>query len=114
MENITHIYRSPFPRSSSVVNIRAERIADADKDAAAIVAMSRPRGYFGVPRDRISLDGRSPPPGIPSGVAGVARTKIKLADPTPRSVVGEFDGERIVARSWPTAHDHTVTIELTY
>ena len=111
---ITHVYRSPFPRSSTIVNIRAERIADADKDAAAIVAMSRPRGYFGVPRDRISLDGRSPPAGIPTGVAGVATAKVKLTDAAPRSVVGEFDGERIVARSWPAAHDHTVTIELTY
>src|SRR6185369_5326595 len=29
----THIYRSPFPRSSSIVNLRAERIAEADKNA---------------------------------------------------------------------------------
>ena len=111
---IAHIYRSPFPRSSEIVNLRAERIADADKDAGAIVVMSRPRGYFGVPRDRIALDGQTPPPGVPSGVAGVASSKIKLADGTPRTVVGEFNGERIAARSWPAAHGHTVTIELTY
>ena len=61
----THIYRSPFPRSSDVVNLRAERLADVDKDAASVVTFSRPRGYFGVPRDRISLDGVSPPAGIP-------------------------------------------------
>jgi len=111
---VTHIYRSPFPRSSSIVNIRAERIADADRTAGAIVVLARPRGYFGVPRDRISLDGQSPPAGIPNGVAGVATAKAKIADATPRTIVGEFNGERIVGRTWPVAHDHTVTLELTY
>ena len=69
----THVYRSPFPRSSSVVNLRPERLADADRDAKALVTLTRPRGYFGVPRDRIALDGTSPPAGIPAGVAGVSQ-----------------------------------------
>ena len=76
----THIYRSPFPRSSNVVNLRAERLADADKDALAVVTLTRPRGYFGVPRDRIALDGKSPPAGIPPGVAGVSTAKLKITD----------------------------------
>ncbi len=71
----THIYRSPFPRSSSIVNLRVEKILEADKDAAAIVIMTRPRGYFGLPRDTISLDAKSPP-GVPAGVAGVASSKL--------------------------------------
>ena len=29
----THIYRSPFPRSSDIVNMHPERLADADRDA---------------------------------------------------------------------------------
>jgi triacylglycerol lipase len=111
---VTHVYRSPFPRSSNVVNIRAERIAEADKDAGAIVVLSRPRGYFGVPRDRIVLDGRAPPSAIPSGVAGVASAKAKLPDATVRTIVGEFNDERIAGRTWPLAHEHTVTLELTY
>src|SRR5258708_25717380 len=28
----THIYRSPFPRSSEIVHLRPARIAEADKD----------------------------------------------------------------------------------
>jgi len=110
----THIYRSPFPRSSDIVNLRAERIADADKAARAIVTLTRPRGYFGVPRNRIALDGISPPPGIPAGVAGVSSSKLKLDDAAARSIVGEFDGERIVGRVWPLAENHLVTLELTY
>jgi triacylglycerol lipase len=110
----THIYRSPFPRSSDIVNLRAERIADADKAAKAIITLTRPRGYFGLPRNRIALDNISPPPGIPAGVAGVSSSKLKLDDAAARSIVGEFDGERIVGRVWPLAENHLVTLELTY
>ena len=109
----THVYRSPFPRSSTVVSLRPERIVDAERDAGAIVVLTRPRGYFGIPRDRISLDGTSPPAGIPSGVAGVATARLKLADANARAVAGEFNGERIVGRSWPAADQHVVVLELT-
>jgi hypothetical protein len=108
----THIYRSPFPRSSRVVNLRAERLADADKDAVAVVTLTRPRGYFGVPRDRIALDGKSPPAGIPTGTAGLSTAKLKVADTAGRAVVGEFNGERIVGRAWPAAANHVVLLEL--
>ncbi len=110
----THVYRSPFPRSSSVVSLRPERFVDAERDAGAIVVLTRPRGYFGIPRDRISLDGTSPPAGIPSGVAGVAAARLKLADASARAVAGEFNGERIVGRTWPAAEQHAVVLELTY
>ena len=109
----THVYRSPFPRSSQIVSLRAERLGDADKGAAVVVAMSRPRGYFGVPRDRIVLDGTSPPAGIPPGVAGISEARLRLADATARPVVGEFNDERIVARTWPAAGNHIVLLELT-
>jgi len=110
----THVYRSPFPRSSSVVSLRPERLADADRDAGSLVTLTRPRGYFGVPRDRIALDGASPPAGVPRGVAGVATARIKIADVGQRSVVAEFNDERIVGRSWPVADNHVVVLELTY
>lgn len=108
----THVYRSAFPRSSKWVHLRAERLADADRNAAAVVVLTRPRGYFGVPRDRIVLDGQSPPPGIPSGTAGVSTDKAKLAAPVDRPVAGEFNGERIVGRGWPTAEGHVTFLEL--
>ena len=110
----THYYRSAFARSSDIVNLRAERLADADKDAKAVLTLTRPRGYFGLPRDRISLDGKSPPAGIPTGVAGVAVAKLKLTEDGMRAVVGEFNGERIVGRSWPAANNEVVFLELQY
>ena len=109
----THIYRSPFPRSSSIVHLRAERFADADKGAASVVTLTRPRGYFGLPRDSISLDGQSPPPGVPQGTAGVSTSKLKLTDGAGRAVAGEFNGERIVGRAWPAANNEVVLLELT-
>jgi pimeloyl-ACP methyl ester carboxylesterase len=111
---VMHFYRSPFPRSSSLVHWRLERIADADKAAGSVVVLTRPRGYFGLPRDRVSLDGQSPPPGIPEGVAGVASSRVKLPPGAQRAVVGEFNGERIVGRSWPASDNHLVQLELHY
>lgn len=109
----THVYRSPFPRSSKVVSLRAERLAAADRDVKSLVVMTRPRGYFGVPRDRIVLDGVNPPAGIPSGVAGVAEARLKVTGNAGRAVAGEFNGEHIVGRAWPAADNHVVVLELT-
>ena len=110
---ITHIYRSPFPRSTSVLHMRPVRIAEADRDASSVVTMTRPRGYFGLGRDTMSLDGK-PPAGITAGVPGLSVAKVKLHEDAPRSVVAEFNGERIVARSWPLKENHAVLAEFHY
>jgi hypothetical protein len=109
---VLHMYRSPFPRSSDIVHFRADRLLDADKTAGAVVSMTRPRGYFGLPRDRVMLDGQDPAPGIPRGVAGVAASKVKLPVGPQRAVAGQFNGERIVGRIWPAADNHLVLLEL--
>jgi len=109
----THIYRSPFPRSSALVHMRPARLGAADKDAASVVTMTRPRGYFGVGRDAMSLDGKAPS-GLPAGVAGLSTATVRSSEPAPRSVVAEFNGERIVARSWPAKENHVVFAEFHY
>ncbi|HEY3634655.1 MAG TPA: alpha/beta fold hydrolase, partial [Caldimonas sp.] len=43
----THVYRSPFPRSSSIVSLHPERLADADRTVPSLVMLTRSRGYFG-------------------------------------------------------------------
>jgi hypothetical protein len=108
----THVYRSPFARSSSIVNLRPERLAEADRQALSVVTLTRPRGYFGVPRDRIALDGKSPPAGIPPGTAGVSSAKLVVTDLVGRPVVASFNDERIVGRAWPAAENHVVLLEL--
>ncbi|NML43726.1 alpha/beta fold hydrolase [Ramlibacter sp. G-1-2-2] len=109
---LTHIYRSAFPRSSDLVNLHPERIAAADREAPSLVIFTRPRGYFDPGRDRMVFDGQSPPPGALPG-AGVASSRIKPAG-GPRTVMGEFNGERIAGRSWPLANNEVSVLELTY
>lgn len=112
----THIYRSPFPRSSSVVNLKADRIADADLPAFSIVTLSRPRGYLDPTNNHIKFDGQFPPPGVAvASVAGAASSKIKLTALENRAIAAEFHTdavERIVGRTWPAKESHTVWLEI--
>lgn len=111
----THFYRSPFPRSSNVVHLRAARpFLPAEKDAGAVVIMSRPRGYFGLPRDIVLLDGREPAdvhPGVPTDATATLRLP---ASEVGRSVVAQFNEERIVARAWPASENRIAVAEMTY
>jgi len=112
---ITHIYRSPFARSSEIVHLRAARpLGAADKDAGAVVIMSRPRGYFGLPRDVVLLEGKEPKdvkPGVPTDSA----TTLRLpASEVGRNIVAQFGEERIVARLWPASENRIAIAELTY
>lgn len=111
----THFYRSPFPRSSDVVHLRAARpFVPAEKDAGAVVMMSRPRGYFGLPRDTVLFDGREPAdvhPGVPTDAAATLRIP---ANEVGRKIVAQFNEERIVARAWPASENRIAVAELTY
>jgi pimeloyl-ACP methyl ester carboxylesterase len=112
-----HLYRSPFARSSNIVHLRPERLSDSDRSAAAVVTFVRPRGYFGLPRDQIVFDNQNPAPGIPTGVAGVASSRLALSG-AGRTVVGDYQSgairERVVGRSWPAADNQLATLELHY
>jgi pimeloyl-ACP methyl ester carboxylesterase len=111
----THYYRSPFPRSSRVVHLRPGRaLGPADQGAGAVVLMTRPRGYFGLPRDVVLLDGKEPKdltPGVPTD----STTTLRLpASEVGRATVGLFNEERIAARAWPAAENRITVAELTF
>jgi len=111
----THFYRSPFPRSSAVVHLRAARaFTPEEKDAGAVVLMTRPRGYFGLPRDTVLFDGREPAdvhPGVPTDATATLRLP---ASEVGRNVVAQFNEERIVARAWPASENRIAVAEMTY
>ncbi len=112
---VSHIYRSPFPRSTDILNIRLypREGAAAEPTVKAQVSMMRPRGYMGAERDTVTFDG-APADGIPPGpVPGVWKVHKTFTDPASRTVVGKFGDETIAARTWP-ADGNTVWIELTY
>ena len=48
---ITHIYRTPFPRSSAYIHLRLRPLSDQDKGSGSLVMLVRPRGYLGHGRD---------------------------------------------------------------
>lgn len=110
----THIYRSPFPRSSAVVQLRPERFAEADRDAKALVIFTRPRGYFDAQRDTMRFNGQRALPGVPPQGAGVSSSKIRLASDAPESVAAEFNGERVAGRTWPADKGELSVLELSY
>jgi triacylglycerol lipase len=101
----THIYRSPFPRGSDVIHLRPAILAKEDAAAAAVVVMTRPRGYFGHGRDVFTLDG-AVPGGITEGVPGVSVGRLRLREAAARSVAARFNEETIVTRTWPMADRH--------
>jgi pimeloyl-ACP methyl ester carboxylesterase len=111
---ITHIYRSGFPRSSSIVHLRpAAAQTDADKAAGAVVVVSRPRGFFGLPRDVVIVDGQEPKD-LKAGVPSESTSILRRAALEERPIVCEFNEERIVCRAWPTRDNHVTIAEFTY
>ena len=97
------------------MHLRAARpLGPADAGAGAIVIMSRPRGYFGIPRDVVLFDGKEPTdvkPGVPTDAVTTLRLSAAEAG---RAVIGLFNEERIVARAWPAAENRIAVAELTY
>ncbi len=112
----THVYRSPFPRSSAIVHLRAERLSEADKTAAgpdgAVVTLTRPRGYFDLARDTLVFDGSTTPPGLPASGAGLSTSKLVLKQAAQRSVAAQFNGESVAAKAWPAADNRVVLLEI--
>jgi hypothetical protein len=110
----THFYRSPFPCSSDIVHLRAARpLGPADAGAGAVVLMSRPRGYFGLPRDVVLFDGKEPAdvkPGVPTDSVSTLRLSAAEAG---RAVIALFNQERVVARAWPASENRIAVAELT-
>ena len=85
-----------------------------DAGAGCVVLMSRPRGYFGLPRDIVLLDGKEPTdvkPGVPTNSLTTLRLSAAEAG---RPVAGLFNLERIVARAWPASEYRIAVAELTY
>jgi pimeloyl-ACP methyl ester carboxylesterase len=104
---ITHIYRSPFPRSSDIVHLRPADFAKGDATAGSVVMINRPRGYFGVGRDTFLLDGKVPP-GINQGVPGASSGKLLLPDGPLRPVPARFNDETMTLQNWPAKDNHIV------
>ena len=88
--------------------------ASAGRAPARSGGRRRRRGYFGLPPDVVLFDGKEPAdvkPGVPTDSSATLR--LPAAD-VGRSVVAEFNEERIVARAWPASENRIAVVELTY
>lgn len=110
---VTHIYRSPFPRSSALVHLRPADLAKADASAGSVVSITRPRGYFGHGRDVFTLDGKVPA-GISEGVPAASAGKLLLPAGPLRAVPARFNDESIAVQNWPAREGHIVFAEFHY
>ena len=92
-----HIFRSPFPRSSSVVSIRLTD--DTPTPNQGLVIFTRPRGYIATGRDIHLLDG-APVPGVKTGIPTDASFKVPITGPE-RAVPASLNGETMTVRAIP-------------
>ena len=109
----THIYRSPFARSSAYVHLRPALpglLPATGRAGISRISISRPRGYFGVGRDLFEIDGAAPP-GVSPGVPAVSLATINVAARLRRTVLTRFNDERIAVVNWPAAENRVVIAE---
>jgi len=113
--NIAHYFRAPFPRSTDVLHLRPPTpLVEADRGAGCLTRLTRPRGYFGWPRDVVLLDGREVAERR-EGVASIAVANLRL--PVERvggPIVGLFNEERVVGRPVPLSENRIAILEMTY
>lgn len=113
--SIAHYFRSPFPRSTDVLHLRPPApLSEADRAAACLVRMTRPRGYYGWPRDVVLLDGREAAERR-EGVASLAVTTARLpAERAGTPIQGLFNQERVSGRVLPLGENRVALLEMTW
>jgi pimeloyl-ACP methyl ester carboxylesterase len=109
----THVYRTPFPRSSAYVHLRVRPLEDKDRGAGAIVTMTRPRGYFGHGRDLFLLDGKVPS-GVNEGVPGASEATQRFEPGPSRPVRVVLNAESMTVRTYPLEQGHVTIVEFHY
>ena len=112
---IAHYFRSPFPRSTEVLHLRPPApLTDADRGAASLTRLTRPRGYFSWPRDVVLLDGREVAERR-EGVASLAVANLRLpAERVGTPIAGVFNQENVGGRVLPLSENRIAILEMTW
>lgn len=109
----THIYRTPFPRSSAYIHLRLRPLADSEKGTGSTVTLLRPRGYLGHGRDTFLIDGKVPA-GVNEGVPGTAEAKMRFEPGPLRPVRVVLNKEAMTVLTHPLDSEHIVIAEFHY
>jgi len=110
---ITHIYRTPFPRSSPYIHFRLRPLSDREKGTGSLITLTRPRGYLGHGRETFLID-RKVPPGVNEGVPGTSEGRIRFEPGPLRPVHVVLNKESITVHTYPLDSGHIVIAEFHY
>ncbi len=110
---ITHLYRTPFPRSSAYIHLRLRPLGDRDKGSGSLVTLTRPRGYLGHGRDTFLIDGKVPP-GVNEGVPGTSEAKQRFEPGPLRPVRVVLNQESLTVLTYPLDAGEIVIAEFHY
>ncbi len=109
----THIYRTPFPRSSAYVHLRLRPLDEREKGTGSLVVLTRPRGYLGHGRDTFLIGGKVPE-GVNEGVPGSSEARRRFEPGPSRSVRVTLNKETITVLTYPLDSGHVVIAEFHY
>ena len=110
---VTHIYRTPFPRSSAYIHLRLRPLSDREKGTGSLVSLLRPRGYLGHGRDTFLIDGQVPD-GVNEGVPGTAEARRRFETGPQRSVKTALNREALTVLTFPLEENHITIAEFHY
>jgi pimeloyl-ACP methyl ester carboxylesterase len=110
---ITHIFRTPFPRSSAYLHLRLKPLGDSEKGSGGLVMLIRPRGYLGHGRDTFLIDGQEPS-GVNEGVPGTAEAKKRFEPGPLRPIRVVLNQESLTVLTYPLEDGHLVIAEFHY
>lgn len=106
----THIYRTPFPRSSAHAHLRLRPVDERDKGPGSVVTLSRPRGYLGHGRDTFTIDGKVSD-GVNPGVPGTSEAKARFEAGPLRPVRVVLNADALTVLTYPLEAGHVVFAE---
>jgi pimeloyl-ACP methyl ester carboxylesterase len=107
---ITHLYRTPFPRSSAYINLRLQPLGDKDKGAGSLITLTRPRGYLGHGRDTFLIDGQVPK-GVMEGVPANSDARQRMESGPVRPVRVVLNKDTLTVLTYPLETGHIVIAE---
>ena len=110
---ITHIYRTPFPRSSAYIHLRLRPLSEREKGTGSLVSLIRPRGYLGHGRDTFLIDGQVPG-GVNEGVPGTAEGGKRFEPGAQRSIKVVLNREALTVLTYPLEENHITIAEFHY
>jgi pimeloyl-ACP methyl ester carboxylesterase len=110
---ITHICRTPFPRSSGYIHLRLRPLDEREKGTGSVVTLTRPRGYLGHGRDTFLIAGKVPN-GVNEGVSGTSEARRRFEPGLPLPIRVTLNKETMTVLTYPLDSGHIVIAEFHY